>query len=205
MSTSTRAADHRSRRERNKASRRAAILAAAGKLFGRGTYDAVQMDDVARAAGIGKPALYRYFPSKQDLFLEVSDRALGELEQALETAAGAGLSAEMALSRMAELLVAGLRGHFASLRLLSGEHPIVADRWRILFRKRRRAINAALTEVLRKGIADGDFRPVDTTLAPGIIVGMVRGAMMEAPDTPAKHIAAAIIPIVLGGVKRVGK
>ena len=99
MSTSTRAADHGPRRERNKASRRAAILAAATKLFGRGSYDVVQMDDVARAAGIGKPALYRYFPSKEELFLEVSDRALGELAQSLEKVVEAGLDAERALSR----------------------------------------------------------------------------------------------------------
>ena len=159
------------------------------------------MDDVARAAGIGKPALYRYFPSKEELFLEVSDRALGELAQSLEKVVEAGLDAERALSRMVELLVAGLHGHFASLRLLTGEHPIVAHRWRMLFRKRRRTINAALTEVLRKGMADGDFRSIDVTIVPAIIIGMVRGAVMETPDTPTKRIAAAVIPIVLGGVK----
>ena len=70
-------------RERKKAETRARIVAEATKLFGGATYDAVQMSDVAAAAGIGKPSLYRYFPSKDELFLEIFDAALGELETAL--------------------------------------------------------------------------------------------------------------------------
>ncbi|MBX9845682.1 MAG: TetR/AcrR family transcriptional regulator [Xanthobacteraceae bacterium] len=202
MSTGEKAAAGLSRREQNKAERRDVILAAAARLFGRGSYDKVQMDDVAVAAGIGKPALYRYFPSKEDLFLEVSDRALGELQHALGEVERLGLPPEKMLARMVELLVDALRQHFASLRLLSGEHPVLADRWRVLFRGRRRAINASLADVLRRGAAAGEFRAVDPVIAPGMIIGMIRGAVMEAPDIPNKRLAEAAIPLVLGGVSK---
>lgn len=190
-----------SRRDQNKIERREAIVAAASRLFGRASYGKVQIDDVAKAARIGKPALYRYFPSKEALFLEVSDRALGALQQSLDAIGAAELSPEAKLARMVEVLVDALRRHFASLRLLSGEHPVLADQWRVLFRKRRRAINVTLADVLRKGAASGVFRAVDETIAPGMIIGMIRGAVMEAPDISSKRLLDAVTPLALGAVR----
>jgi len=202
MSTTGKHAGDLSRREQAKAERREAIVAAATRLFGRGSYADVQMDDVAKAADIGKPSLYRYFPSKEDLFLEVSDRAIAEIQRMLQEVRDSRLPPEVTLTRMVEILVNSLRQHFSSLRLLSGEHPVLADRWRSLFRSRRRAINAILADVLRDGAAIGVFRPLDLGIAPGMIIGMIRGAVMEAPDIPTKRLAEAAIPLVLGGVKK---
>jgi AcrR family transcriptional regulator len=201
MSTSRKSFNPNSRREQSKSARREKIVKAATRLFGRSSYAAVQMDDVARAAAIGKPALYRYFPSKEELFLEVSDRALRQLERDLIEASNEGLPPGKTLARMVELLVVALRQHFAALRLLTGEHPVLAGRWRLLFRDRRRVINAILSKVLRRGAKEGEFRPLDATIAPGMIIGMIRGAVMEAPDTPTNQIAASAVPFVLGGVQ----
>ncbi len=45
------------------------ILRAAGPLFAREGYTATRLDDVAAAAGITKPILYRHFESKKALYL----------------------------------------------------------------------------------------------------------------------------------------
>ncbi|MET7896561.1 TetR family transcriptional regulator [Streptomyces mirabilis] len=60
--------------------RRARILRAAAQLGATRGYDGVQMQDVAKKAGVALGTLYRYFPSKTQLFLavmaeEVFDRA----------------------------------------------------------------------------------------------------------------------------------
>jgi len=60
--------------------RRQKILGAAADLFGAQPYDSVQMRDVAARAEVGKPTLYRYFPSKEELFLEVFKSGLDRLE-----------------------------------------------------------------------------------------------------------------------------
>src|SRR3569832_99266 len=60
--------------------RRQKILAAAAELFGENPYDSVQMRDVAALAEVGKPTLYRYFPSKEELFLEVFKSGLDRLD-----------------------------------------------------------------------------------------------------------------------------
>ncbi|MCL6289142.1 TetR/AcrR family transcriptional regulator [Streptomyces sp. ID03-2B] len=50
------------------AARRERILAAAAELGAEVSYDHVQMQEVARAAGVALGTLYRYFPSKPHLF-----------------------------------------------------------------------------------------------------------------------------------------
>src|SRR3954452_22023656 len=48
--------------------RRRQLLARAVELFAEHGYDELSMAAFARAAGISKPLLYHYFPSKRDLF-----------------------------------------------------------------------------------------------------------------------------------------
>lgn len=54
---------------------------AAAALFMAGDYDAVNLNAVAQEVGITKPALYRYFRSKEVLFLALFDRELAGLQQ----------------------------------------------------------------------------------------------------------------------------
>jgi AcrR family transcriptional regulator len=51
------------------AERRVTILRAAGPLFARHGYAGTRLDDVAAAAGVTKPIVYRHFESKKALYL----------------------------------------------------------------------------------------------------------------------------------------
>jgi AcrR family transcriptional regulator len=53
--------------------RRDQILAAAMTCFASQGYHATSMDDVVRHSGLSVGAIYSYFPSKEDLFLALSD------------------------------------------------------------------------------------------------------------------------------------
>jgi AcrR family transcriptional regulator len=53
-----------SRREDGKARVRAGILSAARRLFARQGVAATTMDDIARGAGVSRPTVFNYFPSK---------------------------------------------------------------------------------------------------------------------------------------------
>lgn len=59
--------------------RRAVIVEAAGRLFGDRGYEATRLDDVASAAGVTKPILYRHFESKQALYLALLERHRDDL------------------------------------------------------------------------------------------------------------------------------
>ncbi|WP_307853080.1 helix-turn-helix domain-containing protein [Kitasatospora sp. RG8] len=75
-------ADGRPPRERADAARnRAKILAAAERLFAGGDPAGVTMDDIARAAGIGRGTLYRRYPDRASIaraLLDEHERALQE-------------------------------------------------------------------------------------------------------------------------------
>jgi AcrR family transcriptional regulator len=49
--------------------RRALITRAAGRLFARHGYAATRLEDIAAAAGVTKPIVYRHFESKKALYL----------------------------------------------------------------------------------------------------------------------------------------
>jgi AcrR family transcriptional regulator len=61
------------------AERRALIVDAAGRLFGEYGYAGTRLDDVAAAAGVTKPILYRHFDSKRALYLALLERHRDDL------------------------------------------------------------------------------------------------------------------------------
>jgi AcrR family transcriptional regulator len=59
--------------------RRELIVEAAGREFGTSGYDATRLDDVAAAAGVTKPVLYRHFADKTALYLALLERHRADL------------------------------------------------------------------------------------------------------------------------------
>ena len=51
------------------AERRQSLLEAALPIFAAGSYRGVTTAEIARAAGVSEPVLYRHFPSKRALYL----------------------------------------------------------------------------------------------------------------------------------------
>ena len=82
----------RARRPEQKQQRRMDLLAAAAELFRERGFDGVPLSEIAAAAGMSKAAVYRYFDSKEQIFLEIlaeDYRAwTTRLEQALAPLAG---------------------------------------------------------------------------------------------------------------------
>jgi AcrR family transcriptional regulator len=66
------------------ARRRADILDAALLLFAQRGYLQTEMQDLADEVGVGKGTLYRYYPSKEKLFLAAADRVMVRLREAVD-------------------------------------------------------------------------------------------------------------------------
>ncbi|MBN2220475.1 MAG: TetR/AcrR family transcriptional regulator [Kosmotogaceae bacterium] len=65
---------------RAKLSSRERIIRAARKAFAERGHDGVSMSEIAQIAGVKKALIYYYFPSKEDLFYEVWQYSIDELE-----------------------------------------------------------------------------------------------------------------------------
>ncbi|MDV3130549.1 helix-turn-helix domain-containing protein [Mycobacterium sp. 29Ha] len=61
-------------RERRVEHTRSLLLDAAEEVFAEKGFTPASLDDIARAAGYTKGAIYKHFAAKEDLFLAVSDR-----------------------------------------------------------------------------------------------------------------------------------
>jgi AcrR family transcriptional regulator len=79
-----------SKRESNKAQKKALFLDAAERLFVQNGFDNTSIDDVAKEAGLTKRTLYQYFNSKEDLFYAVALKGAKLLTAAYEEGLGQG-------------------------------------------------------------------------------------------------------------------
>jgi AcrR family transcriptional regulator len=81
--------------------RREQVLTAAMAVFARDGYQGTSTEDVAKAAGISQPYLFRLFDTKKALFIAVVERGFASVGQAFKEAA-AGLRGEQALEAMGD-------------------------------------------------------------------------------------------------------
>lgn len=85
-------------RDRAKAERRTALLAAAARLFAERGFDGVTLEDIGAAVGVSGPAVYRHVAGKQALLgailVDVSERLLAGGRAATDAAQGTGTTAD---------------------------------------------------------------------------------------------------------------
>ena len=89
--------------------RREAVLVAALDAFARGGLHGTSTEEIAEAAGISQPYLFRLFGTKKKLFVATVERCLAETLEVFRDAAG-GLRGEEALNAMGEAYVAMVTG-----------------------------------------------------------------------------------------------
>jgi AcrR family transcriptional regulator len=158
-------------RERKKQRMYQEVSDTAVRLFLEKGFDAVSVAEVAAAAGISKPTLFRYFPTKEDLVLH---RIADHETEAARVVAGAADPLEALRRTFLEGLersdpVTGLNDHPAVLafhRLLYGTPALVAR----VYGYQERS-EAALAEALGGGL--------DARLAAGQIIAVQRILAME--------------------------
>lgn len=81
--------------------RRRDVLRAAVREFARRGFEGTSTEDVARAAGISQPYLFKMFPTKKALFLELVSHGFARVREAFVDAAGDAVGDE-ALERMGD-------------------------------------------------------------------------------------------------------
>jgi AcrR family transcriptional regulator len=142
------------------------ILDAAERLIGALGYSKTTMDDVAKAAGIGKRTIYVYFPSKEEVILCTIDRIVDRLVARLRGhAAGAGSAA----ARVRAMLVERVLFRFDSVRDYSHGLDELFASLRPAYLARRQTYFAAeaaeFAAVVAAGRAAGEFDAPDPEAA----------------------------------------
>lgn len=184
--------------------RRQRIVLAASQMFAERAYVEVQMDELARAADVAKPTIYRYFNSKEDLFLEALDGTMDQLVAEVSRVAEETSPAPMVLRRMVFAALKSFAQCTAAIRALDGSDAALGERGRMMLRRRGRQIREEFERVLRIGVAAGDFRGLDPDLVSRAILGAVR-MTATAEDAPNDERAAlSLTDLLLNGMLQQG-
>jgi AcrR family transcriptional regulator len=180
------------------------VRAAALRLFKEKGYHATSMRDIAEAVGINKGSLYSYIKSKEDLLVPVFEQAQGVLLSEIEQiAADASLSPTERLKRAIHAHVTAVADNLDVLTVYLSEWRQLATESLAVNRHQRERYASLFHQILRDGIAAGEFRPMDTRIVMLGMIGMCnylfRWYRPEGRLTP-DEIADELILMVMGGV-----
>jgi AcrR family transcriptional regulator len=186
------------------ASRREEILQAAARLFARHGYAATDTQLLADELGVGKGTLYRYFPSKQDLFLAAADRVMWKLRGEID----AGIEGiEDPLDQIAtavRVYLAFFANHPDCVELLMQERAQFKDRKKPTYFEHREASVERWRAFYRSLIARGRIRdmPVEriTNVFGDLLYGTISANYFTGPRKPFEGQAQDILDVVFHGI-----
>jgi AcrR family transcriptional regulator len=166
---------------RRKEARPQEILDAALAEFAARGFAAARMDDIAARAGVTKGTLYLYFPSKQELFKSLVRESIGA------AIAARRVEADALQGSAAELLATVLRfiGSFARTSDRAVLPKIIlseAGNFPELLRFYRTEVVenglALLTGIVARGIAQGEFRAIESQHAARLCIAPLLFVML---------------------------
>lgn len=179
-------AERRTQAERSQATR-SALIEAARALFAERGYAGVGTEEIVRAAGVTRGALYHHFDDKRNLFEAVYERVEVELAEriasgALEAGAESPLEAMRAGVEM--FLQASTEPEAQRIALLDGPSVLGWDRWREIAAKHGLGlIEASLQAAIEAGsIRDQPVRPLAHVLMGALDEAAMLVARAEDPE-----------------------
>jgi AcrR family transcriptional regulator len=159
---------------------RARILDAAAHILSIKGYAETRLTDVADYAGLQAPAIYYYFPSREDLIEEVMFAGISDMRRHLRETLDALPDGTKPIEKIMAAVDAHLRHELelsdyttASIRN-SGQIP---KRLRTRQQKEANAYNAMWLKLFTEAADEGQLRPeLDTRIALGLVLGALNWA-----------------------------
>jgi AcrR family transcriptional regulator len=159
------------------------ILAAAGSVFLRYGFKRVNMNDIAEAAGVSRPALYVLFKNKEEIFVAAYLRWVDETIAKVEAAMAQTASPKEKIGRAFEIWAVGpfelTTASFAAQELVDCNFPFA--------QAAREHGDATFEATIAPVVANLSKTPAASRIAPGRIAHVLVSAMRgfkQAAATP---------------------
>jgi AcrR family transcriptional regulator len=185
-------------------SRQEEILTQAAKLFAERGYDKTDTTLLAETVGVGKGTVYRYFPSKRQLFLAAADRVMRMMRERVETRMARSEDPLERITNAVHEFLDFFGEHPQFVELLIQERALFRDRTRPTFIEHREMNVERWRAFYRDLISQGRVRdiPVDriTDVLGSLLYGTIfmnyfRGSTKTPPEQ-----ARDIIDVVFRGI-----
>jgi AcrR family transcriptional regulator len=191
--------------------KRSKIIRAAADLFSEKDFHDATVEEVADLAGVGKGTVYLYFPSKENLFVEVIKNGVLQLVDEVEQGLRGIDDTSDKIRRLIEIDLEFVKKHESFYRTFArGEvqiRSLLTEDPAMQFELLSHHLDL-ITEIIQEGVDKGRFRQIDTYWAAmalqGIIlrfslmyvVGSLKGDLIDTKDT--------IASLFLGGIESTG-
>jgi AcrR family transcriptional regulator len=161
------------------------------------------MDEVARRAEVGKGTLYRYFKTKDDLFLAAlafavdvtTERLRAKLERIDEPVEQLRFACKQALRFFRE------NDHL--FHVLYHRKALGSEEARAELGEKRRGLRHFAEHIIAEGRASGVFEVDDAGFASTILWGMIRTALRNSPpEGPLDELAGQIVDLFTNGISK---
>ena len=180
------------------------IIVEATRQFVERGFDGTSMREIADACGVTKAALYYHYPGKADLLLDI----LGAYLDAMAQAVAVGRASDPSPAAQLRAVIAGLFGFppegraVIRLALHDLRHLPEADRSGFGASYHERFLNP-LADIVRDGIAAGEFPAHDPMTIVWIILGMLYPFLSRRPaEGTEQQTMAELLDVLLNGLRR---
>jgi AcrR family transcriptional regulator len=180
------------------------ILDSAARIFSeKGFYGSV-VDDIVKASGTSKGAVYFYFQSKEQIFLSLVENYVGMVAQELQAAVHRSRGLMAQVEAAVATLVRSFQAHRSLAKIVLIDWPAAGAE----FQGKRIALKAMLVEVLRgyldRAVQDGKIAPQDTELAAYVWIGAISEVVVRWLSTgkpsPLEEVLAPLTRLLLCSV-----
>jgi AcrR family transcriptional regulator len=184
--------------------RREEILDVAATIFAERGYPGTEVQFVADALGVGKGTVYRYFPSKEALFLAAVDRGMRRLTGAIDASVDGVEDTLDHMKRAIRAYLTFFKDNPQYAELLIQERAEFRDRKRNTYFEHRNCNAERWDERMRGLIAAGRIREMPIARMRDVLGDLVYGTMFtnhfSGRHKPLEEQARDIIDVVFHGI-----
>ena len=203
-------AEKTSRREREFLAHREEILLAAQKVFAAKGFFPSTMSDIAREAEFGTGTLYKYFKSKEDLYFTLIDEKTDEINRLVKAELSEKTSAAERIKTVLKLQFEFFERNRDFFRIFTSERSrfewTVKDELGKGLHEKMIAYINILAQVMRQGIEEEEFRPLNPMDLAHALVGVANSFIFEwmisHESYPLISKLDTVLEIFLGGAQQ---
>src|SRR5262245_10111077 len=192
------------------ASRQSEILDTAARLFAEHGYAETDTQLLADELGVGKGTLYRYFPSKQRLFLAAVDRAMRHLRQTIDASIEGIADPLERVATAIRTYLSFVANHPEFVELLIQERAQFKDRKKPTYFVHREANVERWRDLYRSLIAVGRVREMPVERISDVVSQLLYGTMFtnyftgqrKPPEVQAEEILDVVFQGILSDAER---
>jgi AcrR family transcriptional regulator len=178
------------------------LVDAAVKLFSANGYAATSLQELVSEAGLTKGAFYHHYRSKEEILRQIHDNFIDEQIERAEAAVREGSSPTESLRALIRSEMRAISEHQDAVTVFLRERQAFSpETWKEVRRKRDH-LEQVFLDLVRDGIAAGEFRDGDPQLITYGILGMAHWAheWYRPRLGPTDKIADTFADMILSGL-----